>query len=163
MEYIYLGKIVNTHGIKGEIRIISNFDRKEKVFKKDFKIYIGDLKEEHIINTYRKHKNYDMITLFGYNDINEVLKYKGNKVYIKREDLDLNNNEYLLDDLINMELIYNKESMGIVKDILDNNGNVLLEIEYKKNYYIPYKGNYIKEVDINSKKIYINNVKDLII
>ena len=38
-EYIYIGKIVNTHGIKGEIRIISNFDKKEIVFKKGFKTF----------------------------------------------------------------------------------------------------------------------------
>ena len=59
--YIYLGKIVNTHGIKGEIRILSDFDYKDIVFKKDFKIYIGKDKQEETINTYRVHKNYDMI------------------------------------------------------------------------------------------------------
>ena len=46
MEYLYLGKIVNTHGIKGEIRILSDFDYKEKAFKVGSKIYIDD--EEHI-------------------------------------------------------------------------------------------------------------------
>ena len=41
MEYVYLGKITNTHGIKGEIRIISDFANKDIVFKKGFNIYIG--------------------------------------------------------------------------------------------------------------------------
>lgn len=37
MEYVYIGKIVNTHGIKGEVRLISNFERKDLVFKKTLK------------------------------------------------------------------------------------------------------------------------------
>lgn len=162
-EYIYIGKIVNTHGIKGEIRIISNFDKKEIVFKKGFKIYIGVLKEENVINSYRVHKNYDMITIKGINDINEVLKYKGLKVYVNRNDLNLDNDDYLLDDLLNMEVILNNKSYGIVKDIFDNNGNILLEIDYENSYYIPYKSDYIKEIDLVNKKIYVNNIKDLII
>ena len=42
VDYVYIGKIVNTHGIKGELRILSNFDKKEHVFKPNFKIYIGN-------------------------------------------------------------------------------------------------------------------------
>ena len=59
MQYLYIGKIVNTHGIKGEIRILSKFKYKDKVLKKHFKIYIGKNKQEETINTYRKHKQFD--------------------------------------------------------------------------------------------------------
>ena len=41
MKYVYLGKIANTHGIKGELRILSNFKYKSRVFNKGFKVYIG--------------------------------------------------------------------------------------------------------------------------
>ena len=41
MKYIYIGDIVNTHGLKGEVRLISDFEYKKKVFKKGFKLYIG--------------------------------------------------------------------------------------------------------------------------
>ena len=77
MKYLYIGKIVNTHGIKGEIRIISKFKFKEKVFKKDMTIYIGENKDKEIISTYRVHKNFDMITMNGYDNINQqYLDYK---------------------------------------------------------------------------------------
>lgn len=45
-EWICIGKIVNTHGIKGELRILSDFDKKEKVFQPQFTIYIGIEKEK---------------------------------------------------------------------------------------------------------------------
>ncbi|MBE6154137.1 MAG: 16S rRNA processing protein RimM [Firmicutes bacterium] len=163
MEYVYIGKIVNTHGIKGEIRILSNFDKKEIVFMPGFKIYIGNTKEENIIISYRKHKNFDMVKLKGIDDINEVLKYKGFKVYVNRDDLNLNNNEYVLDDLLSLNIISNNKNYGIVENIFDNNGNVLLAIKFEKNYYIPYNSDYIKEVDLQNKIIYVNNVEELIL
>ena len=83
---IYIGKIVNTHGIKGEVRLLSNFLEKDLIFKNGFKVYIGSKKEEQVINTYRPHKLFDMLTFKGVDDINLVLKYKGEKVYINKAD-----------------------------------------------------------------------------
>ena len=54
MNYINVGKIVNTHGIKGELRILSKFKFKNKVFKKDMIIYIGNNKDKEVINYYNK-------------------------------------------------------------------------------------------------------------
>lgn len=162
MDFVYIGKIVGTHGIKGEIRIISNFDKKEKIFVIDKPVYIGNEKLKEIINSYRKHKNYDMITLKGIYDINEVLKYKGQKVYALRNDLDIEN-DYVLDDLLGMKIVSNNIEYGIVEDIFDNNGNTLLKILFDKNYYIPYNKRYIKSVDLKNKSIEVDSVKDLIL
>ena len=68
MSKIVVGKYVNTHGIKGEIRIKSNFDYKDKVFQIGHKIIIDN--EVYEINSYRVHKDYDMVTLIGIDDIN---------------------------------------------------------------------------------------------
>ena len=163
MEYIYLGKIVNTHGIKGEVRILSNFDKKELVFVPGFPFYIGNKYEKKVISTYRKHKNYDMVTFDGIHDINEVLPYKGLKVFILRSDLHLDKKEYILDDLLNMKIIFQDENYGVVKDIFDNNGNVLLEIDYETPYYIPYKSHYIEKIDLENQQIIVNDIKDLIL
>ena len=97
-----LGVIVNTHGIKGEVRIISNFEYKDRIFKVGNSIYINN-NEELKIDTYRKHKNYDMITFNNINDIRDVLRYKGQDVYYDKDKLVLNDNEYLDDDLINLD------------------------------------------------------------
>ena len=55
MEYIKVGKLVNTHGIKGEIRILSDFDKKSLVFKSGVNLYIGEHKEKVTIESYRPH------------------------------------------------------------------------------------------------------------
>ena len=81
MDEVYIGKVVGTHGIKGELRIISDFKFKEEVFKKGSFLYVGSYKDKEVINSYRVHKNYDMVTFEGISDINDALKYKGKKVY----------------------------------------------------------------------------------
>lgn len=163
MNLIYIGKIVNTHGIKGEVRLLSNFEEKDLIFKEGFKVYIGSMNEEETINTYRHHKQFEMISFKGINDINLVLKYKGKKVYINKDDLNLKDDEYLLEDLIGMKIINNEEQLGTVTDIYDTKAGKLLYISFAKNYYIPYNSNYIKQVDVRRKEIQTKNVKDLIL
>lgn len=46
MEYVYVGKLVNTHGLKGEVKLLSNFDYKDYYFKKGIHFYIGDNKRK---------------------------------------------------------------------------------------------------------------------
>ena len=162
-EYIYLGKVANTHGIKGEIRIKSDFEKKDIVFKNGFNIYFGPKKLKETINTYRIHKDYDMVTLEGINDINDVLKYKGAAVYVKRDDLNLDNNDYVLEDLIGFSIKENDNILGIVEDFMYNNKSILLTIKGQKNFYIPYNDVYIKKVDMENKIIETNNAEDLIL
>lgn len=157
MDYIYIGKIVSTHGIKGEVKIISDFFEKNKIFKKGFKLYITPLYHEEVINTYRVHKNYDMVTFNRYNDINEILKYIGMGVYIKRSDLDLKEDEYLLGDLIGYAVYDNNKLLGKVSGINFNN-NVLLKID--DIFYIPFIDEFIEKVDVKTKKIMTRNGSD---
>ena len=157
MDYIYIGKIVSTHGIKGEVKIISDFFEKDKIFKKGFKLYLTPLYHEEVINTYRVHKNYDMVTFDGYKDINEVLKYIGMGVYIKRSDLDLKDDEYLLNDLIGYEVYDGNTLLGKVSSISFNN-NVLLKIDDK--FYIPFIDEFIEKVDVKSQIIMTRNGSD---
>ena len=157
MEYVYIGKIVNTHGIKGELRIISDFELKDRVFKKGFNLYIGKGYIKETINSYRSHKCFDMVLFEGYNNINEVLKYKYNKVYVKRTDLNLKENEYLISDLINMEAIFEDKSIGKVMSVINNNNYKLLDIS---GILIPLNKEFIE--DIKDNKIILKNVGELI-
>lgn len=159
MEYIQIGRIVNTHGIKGELKIISDFKYKNKVFIKNFNIYIGKNKIKEQIVTYRKHKNFDMITLNGYNNINEVLKYKNLLVYAKKEDIKLDPKCYLNEDIIGLTAIVDKKEIGTVTDIIKNGGGELLVINNKT--LIPYYDEFIYEININNKTIHLKNIEGL--
>ena len=163
MKYVCIGKIVNTHGIKGELRILSSFVYKDKVFKKDFKFYIGKEKIGEVINSYRRHKNFDMVTFNGYNNINEVLKYKGSLVYVNRDDIILDSNTYLDEDLIDLDCYYQDKMIGRLYRVERYPNNNLLVIKNSdKEILIPYHDNFIVKIDLDNKKIYLKNVDDLI-
>ena len=162
MDYLLVGKIVNTHGLKGELRILSKFDFIDKVFVKGFKFYIGNNKECHIVNTYRHHKTFEMVTFEGFTNINEVLYLKGQNVYINKEDLVLNKDEFLDEDLIGLKVISNNTEKGIIKDIEENGKNKLLIVDYMdKEVLIPYNESFIKSININDKIIEINEIEGL--
>ncbi len=135
MEYIYIGFITNTHGIKGELRILSDFRYKELIFLKDYKLYIGDKKELYIINQYRKHKNYDMVIFNGINIIEQVLKYKGSKVYINKDDFKLEKNSILDEEIIGCDVYEDNMYIGKVVDIMKiSPNNILVIMNNNKKY-----------------------------
>ena len=131
MDLVYVGKIVNTHGIKGELRIRSNFEKKDLVFKVGNKIIIDN--SEHIIKSYRYHKIFDMITIDEFDNINDVLCFIGKNVYVSRDSLNLLDNDYLLSDLVGLDIVFKDTVYGIVSDYT-NDINPLLKVEYEKNY-----------------------------
>lgn len=162
MEYIKIGKIVNTHGIKGELRLLSDFKYKNKVFVKNFIIYIGKEKVKEKIISYRTHKQFDMICLEGYTNINDVLKYKGLYVFINKDDLILDSNCYLNEDIIGLDVVVDNNIIGKVSNIERNGKRELLVIKNEsKEFLVPYEAFFINKIEIDNKKIYINNIKGL--
>ncbi len=163
-EWIEIGKIVNTHGIKGELRILSNFEKKSVIFRAGFEIYIGNEKRKEIINSYRHHKNFEMICYENVSNINEVLQDKGKKVFIKRKDLNLKAEEYLLTDILGYNVVEEGKKIGKIVDFVYNKASILLEIKGEtKKFYIPKNENFIKKVDLQLKIVYTENAKGLIL
>lgn len=161
MEYINIGKVVTTHGIKGELKIISNFDYKKEAFKVGNKVYLGKEKIEEVIQSYRVHKNYDMVTFKGYDNINQVLKYKNNQVFINKENLKING--YLDTDYIGLEVYMNDKMIGRIKNVIKIPNNSLFEIEdSEKVFYIPNNKDLIEKIDMKNKKIFIKYIEGLI-
>ena len=151
MEFINVGKLVNTHGLKGEVRILSNFRHKNKVFVKGMKLYIGKKREEFTINTYRFHKIYDMVTFDGYDNINDVEYLKGMQVYINEEDLKLDDEIYS-GKLIGFKVIVDNKEIGTITEVMDTPANEVLRINDKT--LMPYVDEFIEKIDLENKTIY---------
>jgi len=157
MDLINIGKIVNTHGLKGEIRIISDFKYKKDVFKTDNIVYINN--EKYIIKSYRFHKIYDMIILDSINTIEQAEELKSLNIYINRDDYKFDG--YLNEDLIGLEVYDNEIYKGKVVDIVKTVANDLLVIEGNKKHMVPNIPEFIKEVDLENNKIYIEYIRGL--
>ena len=159
MEYVCIGKLVNTHGIKGEVKLLSNFEYKDKAFVVGMNFYIGEDKEKVTVNSYRHHKVFDMVTFKEYNYINDVLKFKGKLVYVLKPDLALDNNSILDRDYIGMNAYYEGLLIGKVNDIIDNKGYKLMLIGTK---YVPFNKEFISSVSVTKKELILKNVEGLL-
>jgi 16S rRNA processing protein RimM len=162
MKYVLIGRLVNTHGLKGEVRILSSFKYKDRIFKKGMKIYIGKDKICEEITGYRYHKIFDMITMNGYNDINQVLKYKGDYVFVNKEDIVLNDNEYLDEDIIGLNVYVDDRLLGRINRIDKHSVNEILVVKNdEKNYLVPYNFDIILGIDLEKREMRVKNIVGL--
>ncbi len=162
MKYIKIGFITSTHGIKGEVKIKSNFDYKDKVLTVNKVIYIGETKEELVINTHRIHKGLDMVTFTKYNDINEVLKYLKQPVYIEEASLKLDDNEILDEDLLQYTVISNEDKGTILEIFKASENNKIIRTKISnKEILIPYHEHFIKNINKNKKEIEVELLENM--
>lgn len=155
MEKVWIGKITSTHGIKGEIRIISSFPYKEKAFHVGTKILIEE--KEYEITSYRTHKHYDMITLAGFSNINEVLPFMKKDVYKYRGELSLEKEEVLDSDLMTYKILTIDGKCGKIKEIfMASKTNKVLRIKLEeREVLIPISSPLIQKIDYDKKEILI--------
>lgn len=159
MEYVCIGKLVNTHGIKGEVKLLSNFEYKDKAFVVGMNFYIGEDKEKVTVNSYRHHKVFDMVTFKEYNYINDVLKFKNKLVYVLKPDLALDNNSILDREYIGMNAYYEGVLVGKVNDIINNNRYKLMLIGTK---FVPFNKEFISSVSVTKNELILKNVEGLL-
>ncbi len=157
MNLICIGKLVNTHGIKGEVRIISDFKYKSDVFKIDNCLYIDDKK--YVIKSYRIHKIYYMVTFEGLNKIEDVIDLKNSKVFIDRNDYNFKG--ILDEDLIGLSVYDKGNYKGKIVDILKTHNYDLLVIDGKRKHMVPYIDEFVKNIDLSNSKIEIEYIRGL--
>lgn len=164
MEYYSVGKILTTHGLKGELKVApdTDFDR----FFEGNRLYINHKGEyiEVIIKSVRDLGNYLLITFKDLLDINLVEKYRGDLLYISetdREELDKDEDIIYYSDLMNKNIFnQNGEERGKVIDILEMPHAKYLVSNYNgKKSMIPFIDEFILEV--NDDKIIIKEIEGL--
>lgn len=164
MQYYLVGEIINTHGIKGELKINSetDFDR----FEKGNVLYIKKRNEyiKMTVASHRVHKGFDLVSFISYQDINLVEQFKACKLYVDETQLgELDDDEYYFHDLMNMP-VYNQYDVyiGNVCEIRDLPHGDILEIERegKKNALVPFNKEFI--IDVTDEKIIINEIEGLL-
>lgn len=160
MDYIYIGDVVNTHGLKGEIRIVSDFKFKDSVFKIGMNFYLGKDKVKEVVATYRTHKNYDMVTFKDRDYIDDVIIYKNEPIYVNRDDLVYDG--YLDEDLVGLDVYCNDKHIGRVDSILKTNAHDILVIKNGSKHMVPNVEEFIQRVDLDNKRLYVNYMKGLL-
>ncbi len=161
MNKIYFGHITMTHGIKGELKLYTDFSLKEKVLKIGFPIYIKGIC--HKISSVRPHKNCYLITIDEKKDINLVEEFRSQDVFVEISDIPLKEEEVIIETIKGYQVIENEEILGNVTDILYNKNGILLQVQGRKKFYIPYQDSFVKQIDKKESKIIVTNGKGLML
>lgn len=161
MNYILIGEIVNTHGLKGELRLLSEFRFKKDVFKEGQTVYLGKRKQEMVIKSYRPHKAYDMITFEGIDSIDAAIIFKTDQVFINRDDLKIDG--YVNEDIVGLQ-VYNGDTLiGVVDSIMKSPKDDILVIKSKtQKHLIPFIDEFVINVDLNRKEVKIKIIEGLL-
>ncbi|MDX8365041.1 ribosome maturation factor RimM [Cytobacillus sp. IB215665] len=169
-KWYNVGKIVNTHGIKGEVRVISKTDFAEERYQLGNKLYIftdeNNQPIEVVIKSHRLHKNFDLLTFEGYHNVNEVEKYKGSLLKVPEDQLgELDEGEFYFHEIIGCH-VYTDESkeLGTVKEILTPGANDVWVVKGHNNQeiLIPYIDEIVLDINIHDKKIIIKPLEGLL-
>lgn len=164
-----VGKIVNTHSLKGEIKVISSTDFEEERFKKGSKLLItrgNQLIREVVVQSYRNHKNFLLVKFEGIDSVEEAEKLKNLQIKINSDEVgELEENEFYFHQIIGCEVFdENDKNLGEIIDILTPGANDVWVIkgENGKEILIPYIEDVVKKIDITSKKVNIEVMEGLI-
>ncbi|BAM47654.1 ribosome maturation factor RimM [Amphibacillus xylanus] len=169
MEFFNVGKIVNTHGIKGEVKVvrITDFDQR---FQPGNQLYLFLPNQttpiKLMIERHRKHKQFDMLTFKGYYSINDVEHFKQGMLKISEADLHpLEEGSYYYHEIIGCEVVTTSgEKLGPVAEVLAPGANDVWVVKRKnqKDLLIPYIDDIVKEVNIEQKQITIEPMEGLL-
>lgn len=153
MKLLYVGNITGPFGLKGEVKVLSETNHKNEIFKVGNYLYIDEKK--YLITSVKRNPKCEIIKFEGIDDISltdEILK---KEVYVNRNDLNV---DYLTIELINMDVYDKDRCIGKVKEIL---------LSKKYNYLkvcdiiVPIIDNFIEKIDFENNVIYVKNIGDL--
>ena len=167
MEWLYVGKIANTHGLKGELKLLAATDFPAERFKKGETLYldVDGKKLPFEVTTYRPHKQFHLVTFKGLENINLVEKYKGMKLYVHVEHVhELPEHAFYHHEIIGCEAVVDGEVIGVVDDIFETGANDVWVIKRpgKSDALIPYIESVVSDIDVEAKRVVITPIPGMI-
>lgn len=160
MEKVHIGYVQGVHGLRGDLKIRSNFEFADKVLTNGNVLLLND--EEHTITNCKFYKGFYLTTIDNLKDINLVEKYIGFDVYYDRAKLNLKEGEYLIEDLIGLEIVCAGKVWGKVTDVYNNSIYKILEVNNNRRWLIPVVDEYVIKLDFDNKKVECKNIEGLI-
>ena len=162
-KYLEIGRIVGTHGIKGELRAEAWCDTPQ-FFCKFRKLYLSEGRKVLEVKS-RPHKNIVIVKVKGIDTIDEADKLRGKILYMDREDAELEEGAYFIQDLMGAEVsdIDSGKLYGKITDVFKTGANDVYQItdENNKDYLIPVIDAVVIKIDVEQGKILIRPLKGI--
>ena len=159
-------KVCRCFGIKGEAKV--GYDNENQIKKAKSVFMLDDESQIELkIKSIRFHKNFAIVKFEGIDDINDLLHYKGQRIFTPKQEAvkKLEKDEFLIQDLIGCTVYSEQnEKIGEVVNISTNSTQDLLNIKhgFGKVNLVPFVNEFFPIVDIQNKKIIIKPIEGLL-
>lgn len=153
MKLLYVGNITCPFGIKGEVKILSETNHKNEIFKAGNSLYIDNRK--YIIENVKQNPKCEIIKFNGIEDISQTDEILKKEVYVNKDEINV---DFLLIELMNMDVYENESKIGKVKEILLNKKYNYIKV---CDIIIPISDNFIEKFDFENNIIYVKNIGEL--
>lgn len=166
-DYLQVGIISSTHGIKGEVKVFPTTDDINR-FKnlKEVLLDTGKEKKTLEIEGVKFFKQFAILKFKGIDNINDILEYKGKGLFVTRQQaVKLKKDEYFIADLIGLQVVLEDDtSLGILKEVMLTGANdvYVIEMENQREVLIPAIKQCILSVDIESNKMTVKLLDGLL-
>lgn len=160
---IIIGKVVNFHGVRGEVKVVSDSDFTTERFAVGNTVNINNT--EFKIDHYRKHKDFHLLKFSGITNLNEVEHLKGQEVFQDDEsvELKLEEGEFHFDEIIGLKVVTDEGAVvGEVSDIFQTGANDVWVVKGDKEYMIPYIEDVVTEVNLETGEVIISPMEGLL-
>lgn len=166
MKFYNVGKIVNTHGIRGEVRVIPTTDFVNERFAKGAKLYLESIGDEPLeIESARPHKGSILVKFVGYDNINDVEKFRNQELRVSEEDQQpLEEGTYYYHQIIGLTVkTIDGRELGTIKEILSPGANDVWVVQrpHKADLLLPKIDDVIKNVDLDNGVVEVELLEGL--
>lgn len=160
MKLLKVGKIVNTFGIKGELKVLSDSDFVNERFKVGNTIYVDKITPL-TISAFRIHKDNVLIKVNNINDINDVEHYKNLEVYVDQDTVQQLDDDFYLFQLENLDVYEGNQQIGKVIEVFKPAQTILRIKLDDREIMLPFVDAFIERVDLDLKRVYITMIEGL--
>ena len=156
LQYIEAGEIVNTHGVRGEVKVLCWLDDPEMLCEFDRCRIDG---KEYSMDQVRVQKTCNLVKLSGIDTMEAALLMRGKTVELFREDID--DEVIFAAELIGMEVYNDGICIGKIRDVLDYPGNSVYVIKGEHEYMIPAVKQFILSTDMDANRMEVRLIQGM--
>ena len=158
-QYIDAGKIVNTHGVRGEVKIEVWLDDAQ-MLKSCRRVFLGGAERK--ILSAREHKGFLIAALEGVEDVNAAMALKGRVVQIDRSDARLPKGSFFLQDILGADVVSESgEEIGRLADVWELPGNRVYVVKGETEHLIPAVPAFILNTDADAGVITVRLIEGM--
>lgn len=163
-NFLEAGKIVNVHGLRGEVKIMPWCDGPDFLCEFDYLYLDKNGKTELEVVNARVFKNMVIAKFDGIDTVEEAEKLREKVLYLSRDDVELDEDTYFIRDLIGIKVsdADNGRVYGVIKDVFQTGANDVYTVsDGEKEYLVPAIADVVVSTDIDNKEMLIRPLKGL--